>query len=111
MNSDLKFFKKSKFLSLDNFFKNVLYDIKFGYYSTKQPFGKDGDFVTSPKISKLFSEMIGIWLITSWELFGKPKQIHIVELGPGDGSLTKELLNTRKRLMVCVRYYGDCLKK
>ncbi|MEC7136894.1 MAG: SAM-dependent methyltransferase, partial [Pseudomonadota bacterium] len=70
---------------------------KFGYYSTKQPFGKDGDFVTSPKISKLFSEMIGIWLITSWELFGKPKQIHIVELGPGDGSLTKELLNTFRK--------------
>ena len=97
MNSNLKFFKRSKFLPLDNFFNNVLYDSKFGYYSSKQPFGKAGDFITSPKISKLFSEMIGIWLVASWELFGKPKQFHIVELGPGDGSLIKELLNTFKK--------------
>ena len=71
MNSNLKFFKKSKFLPLDNFFKNVLYDIKFGYYSTKQPFGKDGDFVTSPKISKLLIEtsispvLISLFIVSS----------------------------------------------
>ncbi len=97
MNSNFKFFKKSKFLPVDNFFNNVLYDTKLGYYSLKQPFGKKGDFITSPNISKLFSEMIGIWLVSSWELFGKPQKFNIVELGPGDGSLTKSLLNTFKR--------------
>ncbi len=97
MKSNLKFFKKSKVLPVDSFFNNVLYDHKFGYYSSKQPFGKEGDFITSPKISNLFSEMIGIWIVASWELFGKPKKINIVELGPGDGSLTKILLNTFKK--------------
>ena len=33
--------------------------------------------------------MIAIWIISTWEKFGKPKNFNIVELGPGDGSLTK----------------------
>ena len=97
MKSNLKFFKKSKSLPVDIFFQNVLYDHKFGYYSSKKPFGKEGDFITSPNISNLFSEMIAIWLIASWEIFGKPKRFNIIELGPGDGSLTKILLETFKR--------------
>ena len=51
MKSNSKFFKKSKALPVDIFFQNVLYDEKFGYYTTKQPFGIEGDFLTSPKIS------------------------------------------------------------
>ena len=60
MKTDLKFFKNSKTLPVDIFLNNVLYDLKFGYYSSKQPFGLRGDFITSPKISNLFSEMIAI---------------------------------------------------
>ena len=52
---------------------------------------KKGDFTTSPKISSLFSEMIAIWIISTWEKFGKPKNFNIVELGPGDGSLGKSI--------------------
>ena len=81
MKSNLKFFKKKKTLPVDKFFESVLYDSKFGYYSTRQPFGSAGDFITSPKISSLFSEMIAIWIISTWELFGKPKSLNIVELG------------------------------
>tara|TARA_B100000963_G_scaffold89467_1_gene77026 strand:+ start:575 stop:1639 length:1065 start_codon:yes stop_codon:yes gene_type:complete len=91
------FFKKSKIIPVDRFFKNVLYDKKFGYYNFKTPFGKKGDFITSPKISYLFSEMIAIWMISCWESFGKPKNFNIVELGPGDGSLTKILIKSFKK--------------
>ena len=97
MKSNQKFFKKSKFLPVDNFFENILYDKQFGYYATKKPFGQDGDFITSPKVSNLFSEIIAIWLINTWENFGKPKKFNFVELGPGDGSLTKTLLDTFKK--------------
>ena len=97
MKSNIKFFKKSKILPIDKFFKNVLYDNEFGYYKSKIPFGKKGDFVTSPKISFLFSEMIAIWIISTWELFGKPKNFNIVELGPGDGSLTNVLIKSFKK--------------
>ena len=100
MKSYLKFFKNSKFLPVDSFFNNVLYDNKFGYYTTKHPFGLNGDFITSPKISSIFSEIIAIWIINTWETFGKPKKLNIVELGPGDGSLTKTLLQTFKKFPV-----------
>ncbi len=91
------FFKNSSILPVDRFFKNVLYDKKFGYYSSRMPLGQKGDFVTSPKISNLFSEIIAIWIITCWESFGKPKNFNIVELGPGDGSLTNILLRSFKK--------------
>jgi NADH dehydrogenase [ubiquinone] 1 alpha subcomplex assembly factor 7 len=86
------FFNKKKILPVDEFLENVLFDKKNGYYSSKIPFGISGDFLTAPLISTLFSEIIGIWLITTWGTLGKPKKFNIVELGPGDGSLTKVLL-------------------
>ena len=58
----------------------------------KIPFGKDGDFITSPTISNLFSEIVTIWLISCWEKMGKPKRFNFVELGPGNGSFAKVLL-------------------
>jgi len=97
MKTNLKFFKKKKLLPADKFFQNVMYDRKFGYYATKQPFGKNGDFITAPKISNLFSEIIGIWLISAWQVFGKPKNFNIIELGPGDGSLIKVLIDIFKK--------------
>ena len=97
MKADIKFFKKSKILPVDKFFRNVLYDNKFGYYSSHLPFGKKGDFVTSPKVSQLFSEMIAIWIVNTWESFGKPKNFNIIELGPGDGSLTNILIKSFKK--------------
>ena len=97
MKSNTKFFKKKKFLPVDKFIQNVLYDKKIGYYSTKQPFGKSGDFITSPKISNLFSEIIAVWMISTWQTLGRPKRINIVELGPGDGCLIKVLINVFKK--------------
>jgi NADH dehydrogenase [ubiquinone] 1 alpha subcomplex assembly factor 7 len=92
MKSNFKFFKKERLLPVDKFFLNVLYDKKNGYYATKLPFGEKSDFITAPKISNLFSEIIAIWIISAWETLGKPKNLNIIELGPGDGSLTKVLL-------------------
>ena len=97
MKTNKIFFKNSKKLPVDIFFKNVLYDKKFGYYNSQFPLGKKGDFITSPKISNLFSEIIAIWIISCWETFGKPKNFNIVELGPGDGSLTNILLKSFKK--------------
>ncbi len=91
------FFKKSSTLPVDRFLKNVLYDKKIGYYSSRMPLGTKGDFITSPKISNIFSEIIAIWIITCWESFGKPENFNIVELGPGDGSLTSILLRSFKK--------------
>ena len=77
MKSNLKFFKNKKSLPVDKFLQNVLYDKKFGYYSSKIPFCRKGDFITAPTISNLYSELISIWIISTWEKFGKPKKINM----------------------------------
>lgn len=39
-------------------------ELQFGYYSTKETiFNKGGDFTTSPEISQMFGEMVGVWLM------------------------------------------------
>ena len=85
-----------KLIPVDEFIEKALYHPKTGYYTKKLPFGKEGDFVTAPIISNLFSEIVTIWLISCWEKFGKPKSFNFVELGPGDGSFTKVLVDTIK---------------
>jgi len=97
MNKILDILKDKKSIPLDKFINIALYDKKFGYYMKKNPLGKDGDFITSPLISNLFGEMIAIWCVAFWENLKKPKKIFIVELGPGDGTLCKDLLNTFKK--------------
>ena len=94
MNKIINILKEKKSIPLDQFINISLYDKKFGYYMKKNPFGKEGDFITSPLISNLFGEMVAIWCVAFWEYMGKPKKILLVELGPGDGSLCKDLLRT-----------------
>jgi len=97
MSKIINILKEKKSIPLDQFINISLYDKKFGYYIKKNPFGKDGDFITSPLISNLFGEMLAIWCIAFWEHIGKPKKILLVELGPGDGTLCKDLLKTFKQ--------------
>ena len=100
MNSLSKYFLSSKKIPIDKFISNVLYNKKHGYYSKKNPFGKSGDFITSPGISSLFSEMIALWTISLWEHLGKPKVFNIIELGPGDGQMCATLVRIFKKFPV-----------
>ena len=84
-------------IPVDKFLEKALYEPKVGYYNNRIPFGKNGDFITSPTISNLFSEILAIWIISTWEKFEKPDTFNLVELGPGDGSLAKILIQTFKK--------------
>ncbi len=97
MNKIIDILKEKKSLPLDQFINIALYNKKFGYYMKNNPFGRDGDFITSPLISNLFGEMIAIWCVAFWEHLGRPNKFLLVELGPGDGTLCKDLLNTFKQ--------------
>jgi hypothetical protein len=53
-------------MSLARFMELGLMHPEHGYYSTKDKiFNKGGDFTTSPEISQMFGEMLGIWLMTT----------------------------------------------
>ena len=62
-----------------------------GYYTTQEVFGQDGDFITAPEISQMFGEMIGVSLGSAWQCQGSPKDAILVELGPGKGTLLRDL--------------------
>ena len=82
--------------SIGSFINKALYDKKLGYYSKNNPFGEKGDFVTSPIITPLFTEVITIWIIAFWIKIGKPKKFSFVELGPGNGAFCKTFCKTLK---------------
>ena len=77
--------KQSFNLPLDKFINLSLYDENNGYYMKKNPFGKKGDFITSPNISRLFSEMIAIWVISFWKSLGSPKKFKTEGFALGKG--------------------------
>ena len=87
---------KSTNLSLDQFIDWALYDKNFGYYMKQNPFGKGGDFITAPNITRLFSEIITIWLITFLKSLGSPKKFNLIELGAGNGEMIKVICETLK---------------
>tara|TARA_Y100000591_G_scaffold314469_1_gene321038 strand:- start:283 stop:1329 length:1047 start_codon:yes stop_codon:yes gene_type:complete len=97
--------KNKSNIPIDKFINLSLYDKKNGYYMRKNPFGKKGDFITAPNVSRLFSEMIAIWIIGFWENLGSPKNFNIVELGAGNGAMMKILLESFQKFP---NFFNSC---
>ena len=94
-----------KDLPLDQFIEFALYDKVNGYYMKKNPFGKEGDFITAPNITRLFSEIIAIWVLTFWKSIGSPKKFNLLELGAGNGEMMKVIIETLKNFPEC---FNNC---
>ena len=92
---------RSTSLPLDKFIEFALYDKDCGYYMKKNPFGKEGDFITAPNITRLFSEIITIWIITFWKSIGSPKKFNLIELGAGNGEMMKIIIETLNNFPAC----------
>lgn len=69
-----------------------------GYYMKQDPFGTVGDFTTAPEISQMFGEMIGVFLADTWMKMGSPATCHLVELGPGRGTLMDDIWRATKNV-------------
>ena len=78
-------------ISIASFMEISLSDKKYGYYRKKMPLGSKGDFVTSPDISQIFGEIIGIWILDIWIKLKEPNNFQIVDLGGGRGTLLKDI--------------------
>jgi len=67
------------------------------YYDSRDPLGVTGDFITAPEISQMFGELIGLWLADMWIRAGREEPVHYVELGPGRGTLARDVLRAGLR--------------
>ena len=84
-------------MDVADFMARALGDPLHGYYRTRDPLGARGDFVTAPEISQVFGELIGLWCAETWRALGAPRPLHLVELGPGRGTLMADALRAVAR--------------
>lgn len=85
-------------ISVTDYFALCLADPEHGYYRTREPFGRHGDFITAPEISQLFGEMIGVFMVHAWQRHGAPAAVRLVEIGPGRGTMMADMLRVIKRI-------------
>lgn len=83
-------------IKIDDMMREVLSINPNSYYRSTTSIGADGDFITSPEVSQLFGETIGFWVIGKWQELGCPKDFALVELGPGQGILMRDLMRVTK---------------
>jgi NADH dehydrogenase [ubiquinone] 1 alpha subcomplex assembly factor 7 len=70
----------------------------YGYYVSRDPLGREGDFTTSPEISQMFGELLGLWSASVWTAAGEPSTLRLVEIGPGRGTMMADALRALRVL-------------
>uniref|UniRef100_UPI003AAD7C2F protein arginine methyltransferase NDUFAF7, mitochondrial isoform X2 n=1 Tax=Centroberyx gerrardi TaxID=166262 RepID=UPI003AAD7C2F len=80
------------------YMREVLTNPVTGYYVRNNMLGPEGDFITSPEISQIFGELVGVWCVSEWMGAGRPSQLQLVEFGPGKGSLASDVLRVFSQL-------------
>jgi SAM-dependent MidA family methyltransferase len=85
-------------ISIAQFMTIALHDPQSGYYATRDPFGRTGDFITAPEVSQMFGELLGLWIAQCWHDQKRP-DARLVELGPGRGTLMSDALRVIGQLM------------
>jgi SAM-dependent MidA family methyltransferase len=85
-------------LAVDVYMAACLADPEHGYYRRRMAIGRQGDFVTAPEISQVFGELLGLWSAVVWRAIGEPSPLHLVEFGPGRGTLMADVLRASRRV-------------
>lgn len=69
-----------------------------GYYVSRDPLGREGDFTTAPEVSQMFGELLGLWAASVWKAMGSPPELRLIELGPGRGTMMADALRALRVL-------------
>jgi SAM-dependent MidA family methyltransferase len=72
-----------------------------GYYTRPRrisPISPGGDYFTSPSSHPAFGALIAVQLRDFWELLGQPDVFDAVELGSGDGTLARDVVDYARLL-------------
>lgn len=79
-------------LTIAQYMELALQHPEHGYYRRHDPLGARGDFITAPEISQMFGELLGLWCVDMWGKLGSPNSFTLCELGPGRGTLLRDVL-------------------
>lgn len=82
-------------ISFGRYMERALYTPALGYYSTLQGLGAEGDFITAPEISPLFSRVVARQIMPALE---GGEQSVVLELGAGSGVMAAEILLELERM-------------
>lgn len=83
----------------------ALYHPQYGYYATGAVnIGSEGDFFTSPHLSRDFGELLAEQFSQMWDILEHPTPFTVVEMGAGQGLLAADILH-----YLC-RHYPDCFE-
>lgn len=81
-------------IPFSHYMELCLYDPELGYYSrSAERFGKAGDFYTSSDVHAVFGRLLARQFEEMWRALGSPRQIEILELGPGRGLFAHDVLD------------------
>ena len=98
LNKIKKIVKNDSFIYLDDFIRTVLQDHDSGYYTNKNPIGKKGDFITAPEVSQLYGEILALSIVNKILQKGI-LYFNLLELGPGKGTLMKDIVRIFKKTL------------
>ncbi|HSO46379.1 MAG TPA: class I SAM-dependent methyltransferase [Rhizobiaceae bacterium] len=79
-------------ISLAQYMHMCMADPLHGYYASRTAIGAGGDFITSPQVSQMFGELVGIWCAAAWQAIGSPARFVLAEAGSGLGTMMHDLL-------------------
>ncbi|MGE3623556.1 MAG: class I SAM-dependent methyltransferase [Bdellovibrionales bacterium] len=85
-------------MPLGRYMELALQHPEYGYYRRGDPLGRKGDFVTSPEVSQMFGELIGLACAEAWKGMGRPEAFMLLELGPGRGTLMADALRATAKV-------------
>ena len=99
LQSELKkLIKASGPMPVWRYMEQCLTHPKFGYYVSRDPLGREGDFTTAPEVSQMFGELLGLWAASVWKAIGEPPLLRLIELGPGRGTMMADALRALRVL-------------
>jgi SAM-dependent MidA family methyltransferase len=72
----------------------ALYHPQYGYYATGAVnIGSEGDFFTSPHLSRDFGELLAEQFAQMWDILGRPTPFTLMEMGAGQGLVAADVLH------------------
>eukprot|EP00116_Pleurobrachia_bachei_P003940 sb/3464202/ len=78
--------------------RNDMIDVLLLFYNTillqAARIGHKGDFITAPELTPVFGEILAAWSLLHWQQAKYTTDIQFTELGPGRGTLMRDLIET-----------------